>query len=38
VLIRFTGDILAFSPPLIISEEQIQHIFKTVRDVLATVQ
>jgi len=38
VLVRFTGDILAFSPPLIINEEQIQHIFKTVRDVLATIQ
>ncbi|ANB77631.1 aspartate aminotransferase family protein [Paraburkholderia phytofirmans] len=38
VLVRFTGDILAFSPPLIIDEEQIGHIFKTVGDVLATVQ
>jgi beta-alanine--pyruvate transaminase len=38
VLVRFTGDILAFSPPLIVNEEQIQHIFKTVRDVLATIQ
>ncbi|WP_322104197.1 aspartate aminotransferase family protein [Paraburkholderia sp. J41] len=34
VLIRFTGDILAFSPPLIVSEEEIQRIFGTVRDVL----
>jgi len=38
VLIRFTGDILAFSPPLIIDEEQIAHLFKTVGEVLATVQ
>ena len=38
VLVRFTGDILAFSPPLIINDEQIAHIFKTVGDVLATVQ
>ena len=38
VLIRFTGDILAFSPPLIVSEEQIEHLFGTVRNVLAAVQ
>jgi beta-alanine--pyruvate transaminase len=38
VLIRFTGDILAFSPPLIVSDEQIERIFDTVRNVLATVQ
>src|ERR1700722_6175756 len=38
VLVRYTGDILAFSPPLIIEDDQIQHIFKTVRDVLATIQ
>jgi beta-alanine--pyruvate transaminase len=38
VLIRFTGDILAFSPPLIVSEEEIARLFGTVRDVLATVQ
>ncbi len=38
VLVRYTGDILAFSPPLIIDEEQIAQIFKTVGDVLATVQ
>ncbi|NIF54256.1 aspartate aminotransferase family protein [Burkholderia sp. Ax-1724] len=38
VLIRFTGDILAFSPPLIIDEEQIAHLFRTVGEVLATVQ
>jgi beta-alanine--pyruvate transaminase len=38
VLIRFTGDILAFSPPLIITEEEIERLFGTVRDVLAKVQ
>ncbi|MEX3967674.1 aspartate aminotransferase family protein [Paraburkholderia sp. EG286B] len=38
VLIRFTGDILAFSPPLIVTEEEIARLFGTVRDVLATVQ
>jgi len=38
VLIRFTGDILAFSPPLIVSEEEIARLFGTVRDVLAKVQ
>jgi beta-alanine--pyruvate transaminase len=38
VLIRFTGDILAFSPPLIITEEEIERLFGTVREVLAKVQ
>ncbi|MBB3002102.1 MAG: aspartate aminotransferase family protein [Paraburkholderia tropica] len=38
VLIRFTGDILAFSPPLVVTEEEIERLFGTVRDVLATVQ
>ncbi|MGF6777151.1 aspartate aminotransferase family protein [Paraburkholderia sp. GAS334] len=38
VLVRFTGDILAFSPPLIVEEAQIDRIFSTVREVLATVQ
>ncbi len=38
MLIRFTGDILAFSPPLIVNEAQIDQLFGTVRDVLATVQ
>ncbi|NIE64846.1 aspartate aminotransferase family protein [Burkholderia sp. Ax-1719] len=37
VLIRFTGDILAFSPPLIITEEEIERLFGTVREVLAKV-
>ncbi|WP_118183607.1 aspartate aminotransferase family protein [Paraburkholderia phosphatilytica] len=38
LLVRFTGDILAFSPPLIVDEAQIDRIFGTVRDVLATVK
>jgi len=38
VLIRFTGDILAFSPPLIIDEAQIEQIFQTVRNALASIQ
>jgi beta-alanine--pyruvate transaminase len=37
VLIRYTGDILAFSPPLIITEEEIGRLFGTVRDVLTKV-
>ncbi|MGO4331557.1 aspartate aminotransferase family protein [Cupriavidus sp. 2TAF22] len=38
VLVRYTGDILAFSPPLIITEEQIGHMFDTVKQVLQDVQ
>lgn len=34
VLTRYTGDILAFSPPLIVEEEQIEQIFSTVGEVL----
>jgi beta-alanine--pyruvate transaminase len=34
VLTRYTGDILAFSPPLIVEEEQIEEIFGTVAEVL----
>jgi beta-alanine--pyruvate transaminase len=30
VLVRYTGDILAFSPPLIVEPEQIDHIFDVV--------
>ena len=37
VLVRYTGDILAFSPPLIVEEPQIGRIFDTLRDVLKTV-
>lgn len=38
VLVRYTGDILAFSPPLIITEAQIGEMFDTVRRVLHDVQ
>ncbi len=38
VLVRYTGDILAFSPPLIITEAQIAELFDTVRQVLKDVQ
>jgi beta-alanine--pyruvate transaminase len=37
LLVRYTGDILAISPPLIITEEQIQATFSTIGDVLKTV-
>ncbi len=37
LLIRTTGDTLAFSPPLIIEREQVDFIFETVADVLKTV-
>src|SRR5580765_2319507 len=38
VLIRYTGDTLAFSPPLIVEKAQIDRIFDTVRTALAAVQ
>jgi beta-alanine--pyruvate transaminase len=31
VLLRYTGDIIAISPPLIIEREQIDHIVDTLR-------
>ncbi len=34
VLVRCTGDILAFSPPLIVDEQQIDHLFGTVAEAL----
>ena len=37
VLVRYTGDILAFSPPLIAEPAQIERIFDTVRDALKAV-
>jgi beta-alanine--pyruvate transaminase len=36
VLIRTTGDIIALSPPLIVSKEQIDQIVGTIADVLKT--
>src|SRR5688572_7092294 len=37
VLVRWTGDVLAFSPPLIAEPAQIERIFQTVRDSLRGV-
>ena len=37
VLVRYTGDILAFSPPLIAEKAQIERIFETVATALKTV-
>ncbi len=38
VLVRYTGDILAFSPPLIVQAEQIARIFDTVGEALREVK
>ena len=38
VLVRVTGDIIAFSPPLIIEEAQIDQIVDTVRKVLQSIE
>ena len=37
VMARFTGDILAFSPPLIVEESHLDQIFETVRKALREV-
>src|SRR5690606_41960299 len=37
VLLRYTGDTLAVSPPLIIDESQIDQIFDTLSDALKAV-
>lgn len=37
VMVRFTGDILAFSPPLILEDSHIDQIFSTVRNALRSV-
>jgi beta-alanine--pyruvate transaminase len=37
LLIRVTGDIIAFSPPLIVEKAQIDQIVGTVRDVLSKI-
>jgi beta-alanine--pyruvate transaminase len=37
-LVRASGDTLAFSPPLIVSEAQIGELFDTVRAVLQTIE
>jgi len=38
VLIRYTGETLAFSPPLIIDTAEIRTLFNTVRNVLTTIE
>ena len=38
VLLRVTGDIIAVSPPLIVSPGQIDEVFETIRDVLGEVK
>jgi beta-alanine--pyruvate transaminase len=38
VLVRYTGDILAFSPPLIVQPNEIERIFDTVRAALSEVE
>ena len=38
VMLRAAGDTLAFSPPLIVSQDQIGQIFDTVKAVLATIE
>lgn len=37
VMVRYTGDIIAVSPPLIVEEQQITEIFETIDKVLKTV-
>ena len=37
IMVRFTGETLAFSPPLIVSESQIDEIFATVKKALHEV-
>ncbi|MBV6272867.1 aspartate aminotransferase family protein [Alcaligenaceae bacterium CGII-47] len=37
VMVRYTGDTIAISPPLIITESQIEQIFGTIEAVLKTV-
>lgn len=37
VLIRYTADTIAISPPLIVSEEEIDKIFNTLAEVLETI-
>jgi beta-alanine--pyruvate transaminase len=38
VLVRYTGDTIALSPPLIIERGQIDQIMSTIRDVLRTIE
>jgi beta-alanine--pyruvate transaminase len=36
-LVRFTGDILALSPPLIIDKPQVEQLVQTIRDALQSI-
>ncbi len=36
VMLRIAGDVLAFSPPLIVNKQQIDHMFEVTADVLKT--
>ena len=36
-LVRFTGDILALSPPLIIDRPQVEQLVQTIRDALQAI-
>jgi beta-alanine--pyruvate transaminase len=36
--VRYTGDTLALSPPLIIEKKEIDQIFQTIGEVLRTVE
>jgi beta-alanine--pyruvate transaminase len=38
VLIRYTGDTLALSPPLIVEKAQIDRLFDCIREVLQAVK
>ena len=38
LLVRFTGDILAFSPPLIVTKAQIDEIFGKIRRVIERIE
>lgn len=38
LMVRYTGDIIAISPPLIIEQAHIEQIFGTLKEVLATVK
>ena len=38
LMVRYTGDIIAFSPPLIITKAQIDEIFGRLRRVLETIE
>ena len=38
LLVRYTGDTLALSPPLIIEKKEIDQIFQTIGEVLRMVE